>query len=92
MSLHEQPTSVRHARTPHTADPEFAVDLCLVPQEVQGYSPVDRPREVQKVVSDHGNGYDDGLRDLRAVDSCQNVDAVGGKCGQEGHVDVIERT
>ena len=83
---------MRHTRTPHTTYPEFAADLGLVPQEVQGYSPVDRPREVQKVVDDHGDGYDDGLRDFRAVDSGQNVDAVGGKRGEEGHIDVIQRT
>jgi len=83
---------MRHTRTPYAADPEFAADLDLVPQEVQGNSPVDRPREVQKVVDDHGDGDDDGLRDLRAVDSSQNVDAVGGKCGQEGHVDIVQRT
>ena len=43
-------------------------------------SPVGRPQGVQKVVDDHGDGGDDDLRD-RAVDSGQNVDAVGGKCG-----------
>ena len=91
MSLHEQPTSVCHACAPHSTDPKFTADLVLIPQEVQGNSPVDRPRKVQKVVDDHGDGDDDRLRDLRAVDPSQDVDAVGGKCGQKGHVDVVQR-
>lgn len=92
VSLHEQTTSVGHARAPYTTNPDLAVDLGLVSQQVQGNSPVDRPRKVQKVVENHGDGDDDGLQDLRTVDPSQNVDAVRGKRGEEGHVDVIQRT
>jgi len=61
VSLHEQPTSMGHTRAPHTADPDFAADLGLTSQQVQGDSPVDWPRKVQKVVDNYGYSDNDSL-------------------------------
>lgn len=82
---------MRHARTPHTSDSQL-VDFCLITEQVQGYPEVDRPWKVEKIIKYHGHGDDESLRNLRAVDTCEDVDAIGTECGQHGHIDVVQRT
>ena len=47
-------------------------------------------KEIQGGIEDDQEGDDDGLRYFDAVDSSEDVDAVGCKDGDHGHVDVVE--
>lgn len=48
-----------------------------------------RRQKVEAIVESEQQGDDDGLGDFDAVDSCQDVDAVGTENGNRGHVDVV---
>lgn len=49
-------------------------------------------REEEEVVQQYGSGDDEGLDTFDAVHTCEDVDAVGGKCREEEEVDVVEGT
>jgi len=80
LALHTPPIPTRSS--------PFTAGLGLVSLQVEAGPPVVRPWKGQKVV-DYGDGDEDGLRNLRAIDSGQVVGAVGGECGE---VDIIQRT
>jgi len=88
MSLYKLPTAIRHARGPYATN----LDLLLATKEMQRDAKVDWPREVEQVVQGDRKGDDERLRDFRAVDPCENIDAVCGKGREEGHIEVVERT
>ena len=50
-----------------------------------------RREQVEAVVDGEEKGDDDGLGDFDAVDSREDVDAVGAEDGDAGHVDVVQR-
>jgi hypothetical protein len=60
MPLHELPASMGHAGSPDTADIHF----CLVSEQVQRYMEIERPREVEKVINNDGEGNNECLASL----------------------------
>lgn len=85
VPLDELLAPIRHPRPPHSAD----LHIRSVPQQVQGYPEIERPRQVEKIVQDDGQCDDERLANFRAVDAREDVEAIGRESAQERHVDVV---
>ena len=48
--------------------------------------------EEEQIVEGHGEGDDECLGGFDSIDSRQDVEGVGCKCGKEHEVDVVKRT
>ena len=88
MPFDEFPAAVRHPRAPRSPDFEFGLST----EEMQGDSEAEGPGEVEEVVEDDGERDDEGLRGFGAVDPCEDVDAICAERGEQGHVQVVQRT
>jgi hypothetical protein len=88
VAFDEFRTSVSHARAPDTT----YFDFCVASEEMQRDAEIGWPRQVEQVVQDNGQSYNHGLRYFGAVDTRQDVDAVGTKSRQHRHVNVVQRT
>jgi hypothetical protein len=51
---------------------------------------INGPWQVEEVVDYHRERNDQRLTNFRPVNACKDVDAVGGKGREHGHIDVIE--
>lgn len=45
--------------------------------------------EIYSVIKNEQSCYDNGLRNLNAVDTCKDVDAIRAEDGNRGHVRIV---
>jgi hypothetical protein len=88
MSFDKLLAPVGHSSTPDTSE----LHLSFVSEKMEWDTEAHWPRKVQEVIQDYRERDDKGLANFRAIDTGEDVNAVGAECGQERHIDVVEWT
>lgn len=83
----EDPATVCHSRAPDTTYFHAVRDV-----DGQRDAETKSPGEVEKIIQNDGDCDNHCLRDLRAVDTREDIDAVGAERGEERHVHIVQRT